>query len=180
MNIEVKKAVFSSLGIGTLISILGVLGLCLFSFWMQKLDIQDGLFSTQFASKWGGRCAGWNHSLVYWYVSGQLMHWWAYATIPVVLLRLHPTPKEVPTSGLTVVAMAAFFWGCGFTHLVEAVGAFVPMYNFSALFLNANGVLSVVGSFLIAWSLCHAFAVVKKKREEIDKKREEIDRMVGQ
>jgi hypothetical protein len=49
------------------------------------------------------------------------------------------------------------------------------MYNFVTIFLNINGLLSVIGSCLIAWSLCYAFVLVKMKREELDKRHADID-----
>ena len=67
--------------------------------------------------------------------------WLAYLAIPLVLFLLVRRRQDFPFRGLFVL-FGAFIVSCGFTHLMEAVTAYVPIYRFSGLLKVATALIS--------------------------------------
>ena len=118
----------------------------------------------EYASRWEGTCSGWTRTSALWYLVGEMLHWWSYMTVAVVVHRLHPILYSVPYSAATVRGMVLFIFGCGFGHLLEAVAMFKPAYEIVVGWLIFNGLVSFVSAFLVAYSLTRAFDVIEKQR----------------
>ena len=169
------KTILKTLLIGTGISI--ALGLLLW--WMLPSSHSDsGLFRNDFGRRWDGGCAGWTHGLAIQHLVGDLLAWWGYVTISVIIWMLHPTMKSFPRSKTTVLLLGMFIILCGTTHLFEAISIFNPVYIFTGRFKIVSGIVGGIALVFIADGLTRAFRVVAEKRkraEELEAKEKVAD-----
>ena len=124
-----------------------------------------------FARRWDGSCAGWTEGLAVKHLVGDLLHWWAYTTMAVVIAWHHPILKGDWKSWVTVNLTSIFIFGCGLTHLIEAYTVFNPMYIAQAGFKIANGVVSVAAMFFVIHGLLRSVALYEKRLAELEKHR---------
>ena len=166
---------------GTAWSTLGALGLfSTLAFVDRKFacvgQSTGGLFDADFASRWDGTCTGWTHGLCLLHMAGNLLTWWAYVTIAIVIMRLHPILHSVWSAKYTVVLMVSVFVTCGATHLIQAYTTLNPVYRIAGWFNLFAGLVGLTGAVLIAHSLVHAFARVTVERKRL---RELEDQLVS-
>jgi PAS domain S-box-containing protein len=103
-------------------------------------DITE-FFGNIFESElWPARwhCGHWSDFHGWLYIISDLMIWAAYFTIPVIILKFVSKKKGIRFHA-AYFWFAAFILSCGFTHLLDAVIFWVPLYRFSAVlrFLTA-------------------------------------------
>lgn len=76
-------------------------------------------------------CGDWSAPLMWAHVASDFLIWFAYVSIPVVLLWF-ARHKQVPFQRVFVL-FAAFILACGTGHLIEAVIFFEPFYRLAAI-----------------------------------------------
>ena len=160
---SVRRAIIE----GLLITLFGI-AVCFFLLPQNAFIIDANCHLNGFARRWDGSCSGWTQGEALFHVIGDLLHWWAYATAAMVILRLHPIMAKVPSSRAAVYLMVAFIFGCGITHLFEAYTTFNPVYIFQGWFKLVNGIVSIIGAYFIAHALVRAFAEVMKRRKQLE------------
>ena len=156
---------------GTTWTLIGVLvcWLCLPTGWYNPMKTGgSGLFGADFARRWDGGCRGWTRGLATVHIVGDLMHWWAYTTASFILLRLHPIMDKIKGSRMAVYTMCLFIFGCGITHLWDAYASIYPVYRAFGWLKICNGMVSIAGAVLIAYTLVQVFAVVTAKRKRLE------------
>lgn len=137
----------------------------------------NGILSSQFASRWDGSCTGWTRLDAWAFLIGSGLHWWAYCTIAFVFWRLHPALKTVPYSTTTLSLVGCFILGCGITHLVAVYTLIHPVYRLEMAWLIVNGIVSDVATVFVAFSLTRAFEVVHARRKKIEENMAELEQL---
>src|SRR5437762_571688 len=82
----------------------------------------------------------WDPGLGWLRVGSALCTWLAFVSIPVVLLSF-ARRRRLPLSGLPVL-FAVVVIACGFTHLIDALTFYEPVYRLSGLAKLLTAVLS--------------------------------------
>lgn len=126
-----------------------------------------GLFDNNFARRWDGTCTGWTRDLATFHVVSDLLLWNAYVLIALVMWRLHPIIKRVPTARVTVPLICAVFLTCGATHLFSAYVVFNPIYVFDGAFKVFAGVIGAFGAVYIAHDLVTVFDRIEDERSRL-------------
>jgi hypothetical protein len=116
-----------------------------------------GLFDNAFARRWDGTCTGWTKELATFHVVSDFLLWNAYVVIALVMWRLHPIIKRVPTARITVPLICSVFLTCGATHLFSAYVVFNPIYVFDGAVKAFAGVIGVLAAVYIAHDLVTVF-----------------------
>ncbi len=129
----------------------------------------SGLLRDDFARRFDGGCSGWSQDLAIRMAVAEVVSWYAYVTIAFVLYRLHPAPRYLKHTKLTIVAIYWLFIFCGSTHLMTAYCCFHPVYNMSVLLIYLNTLAAYLGAFRIAYSLAFAFMIMKRTKQRVDK-----------
>ena len=134
-----------------------------------------------FVRRWDGTCDGWNKSLALRHVIGDLATWSAYVVIAIVMLRLHPILKRIPSAKITVPLIVLVFSTCGATHLFEAYATFNPIYELTGWFKIFAACIGLAGSVYVAHNLVVAFDVAHKDKARLEElEREELERRLSQ
>jgi len=165
------KKYLSTLFFGLLIAFGGIL--------IARSWLPDGAFhidpdhvckAGEFARRWDGSCHGWNKELATANVIGSLKHWVAYCVMAFVVAVRHPIIKRDWVSHVTVYLTAAFIFGCGITHLIDAYTVFNPVYIFQTDFLNWNGNISLLSMPFVIYGLLRSVKIaVERKRKLMGK-----------
>lgn len=104
------------------------------------MNLVDFLFSTAYwPQRW--RCGTWTEALGYTHIIAELMIWGAYMTIPLLLVYFIRKRKDFPFHRVFFL-FAAFIVACGFTHLIEAIIFYYPVYRFLGLILIITALVS--------------------------------------
>lgn len=136
----------------------------------QVLDFFRKLFDTSdFPARW--HCGRWTDFHGWLYILSDLLVWSAYFTIPLLIFG-YIRKKAVPFHNVFYL-FGSFILACGFTHLVDAVIFWHPVYRLSALARFFTGVISWVTVFAIIRVLPLAFAMRTPAdfEEEIEKRK---------
>lgn len=126
-----------------------------------------GLLSNEFARRWDGTCSGWTQSLATFHVVNDLLLWTAYVIISLVMWRLHPIIKRVPTARITVPLICSVFLTCGAAHLFSAYVVFNPIYVFDGAFKMFAGVIGVFGALYVAHDLVTVFDKIEGEHRRL-------------
>lgn len=140
---------------------IGALWLTLPSGFDLKPTNLGGLFANDFARRWDATCAGWTRPLATFHIISDLLLWNAYVVIALVMWRLHPIIKRVPTHRITVSVICLIFLTCGATHLFSAYAAINPIYVFDGAFKTLAGVIGAFGAVYIAHDLVTVYDVIE-------------------
>jgi signal transduction histidine kinase len=107
----------------------------------QLTEFFSGLFATD---KWPPRwfCGYWSDFHGWLYIFSDLLIWFAYMCIPVILIRYVRLKKGVPMPRVFWI-FGAFIFLCGLTHLIDAIIFWEPIYRFSALVRLITGIVSL-------------------------------------
>lgn len=152
---------------GTIYTLVGLLIVFLWAYFGGAFE-SDWVVS-EFARRWDGTCSGWTRPINWIHLIGNVTHWWSYCTIAFVFWRLHPPLRTVPYSQITILTVGWFIIGCGVGHLIQIMTTFHPMYRTEGWWLVGNGVVSVVATVFVAFSLTRAFEVVTARRRQVEK-----------
>ncbi len=122
-----------------------------------------GVLDNDFARRWDGTCSGWTRPLATFHVVSDLLLWNAYVVIALVMWRLHPIIKRVPTHRMTVSVICIIFLTCGATHLFSAYSVFNPIYVFDGVLKTLAGLIGAFGAVYIAHDLVTVFDVIEEE-----------------
>ena len=108
----------------------------------QFVDFFSKLFDT---SDWPPRwhCGNWTEFHGWLYIVSDILIWVAYYAIPIVIIRFI-TKKQKHQFAKIGWLFAAFILACGFTHLLDALMFWYPMYRLSALVRFVTAVVSLL------------------------------------
>lgn len=137
-----------------------------------------GLFATGlWPARWN--CGQWSDFHGWLYIISDLMIWFSYFAIPVIIVGYTYKKKFELKYTKTYFLFASFILLCGSTHLLDASMFWVPMYRFSALILFLTGVVSLFTVYHLIRILPDAFmqktSLVLEK--EISKRVETEDKL---
>lgn len=106
----------------------------------QVIDFFKGLMDT---SLWPPRwhCGRWTEFHGWLYIISDLLIFSAYFAMPVIIVRYMATRAHTRFHRIYFL-FAAFILACGFTHLIDAVTFWYPVYRFNALIRLITGVIS--------------------------------------
>lgn len=138
----------------------------------QVLDFMSGLFdSSDWPPRW--HCGKWSELHGWLYIISDLLIWSAYFAIPVVILRYISRRSDIRFLKLYFL-FAAFILTCGFTHLLDAISFWVPMYRLNALARFITGILSWTTVYFIVRNLPFAFSLRSQEalEKEIEQRKE--------
>lgn len=102
------------------------------------------------------QCGAWTPFLMWSHIISDLVIWFAYLSIPIVLLTF-VRRKNLPYPRLFVL-FAAFILACGTVHLIEAIIFVEPIYRFSALVKVVTAAVSVATVIALAPVVRRVFA----------------------
>ena len=144
----------------------------------QLTEFIKGLFSTElWPARW--HCGEWSDFHGWLYIVSNLMIWFSYFAIPLIIIGYTYKKKYELKYTKTYFLFASFILLCGSTHLLDASLFWVPMYRFSALILLLTGVVSLFTVYHLIGILPDAFlqktSVVLEK--EISKRVEAEDQL---
>jgi len=116
------------------------------------LDVLGGIFSSDgFVPR--RICGLWPDWLIWEHVAGNAMIWLAYCAMPVFIWRLGNHRREWTPFGWIFKAFALFIGLCGFSHFLDMIAFFYPMYRLSGHILVMTGLVS----WWMAWALRQAW-----------------------
>jgi signal transduction histidine kinase/DNA-binding response OmpR family regulator len=116
------------------------------AFWRRLFDTSD------YPPRW--RCGTWSSGNAWLHISSDLMIWFAYLAIPLLLIYFVSRRKDVPFHGVFLL-FGAFIVSCGTTHLLEAVIFWWPAYRLA-------GVIKFITA-VVSWLTVLALATVVPK-----------------
>jgi two-component system, chemotaxis family, sensor kinase Cph1 len=120
------------------------------------IDFLSDLFTTElWPARW--HCGFWSDFHGWLYISSDLMIWFAYFAIPVIILTYTSTKKYELKYTKTYFLFASFILLCGATHLLDALMFWIPMYRFNALIRFITGVTSLFTVFHLIKILPYAY-----------------------
>lgn len=147
------------------------------------VDFFSGLFSTDlWPPRW--QCGRWSDFHGWLYIISDLMIWFSYFAIPVIIIGYIYKKKYELKYTRTYFLFASFILLCGSTHLLDASMFWIPMYRFSGLILFLTGVVSLFTVYHLIRILPDAFlqktsVVLEKeiaKRIEAERKLSEANK----
>jgi PAS domain S-box-containing protein len=95
-----------------------------------------------------GFCFLWNPELLWLHVGSDSLIALAYFLIPIALVRILRTRKDIPFNGV-LFCFAAFIIACGVTHAMEVVTLWHPIYWVSGALKALTAVISLVTLVLL-------------------------------
>jgi len=108
-----------------------------------------GLFSSQFMPH--VYCYLFNRNLILLHTLSDALIWLSYVSISLTLIYLvYRTRREIPFSWL-FVAFGIFIIACGFTHLMEVVVLWHPLYWLAGAVKALTAVASVVTAIALSF-----------------------------
>lgn len=142
-----------------------------------------GLFDT---NRWPARwhCGYWSDFHGWLYIISDLMIWFAYFSIPVIILNYFLKKRVGLKFHKIYFLFAAFIMLCGSTHFLDAVMFWAPFYRFNALVRLATGVVSLFTVYYMIKILPDAFKQKTNlelefeiaRREEAERKLQEANK----
>lgn len=111
-------------------------------------DLFTRIFDSSFASRWSGECSGWSKELIWLHVIADLGIWVAYMVIPMMLIRIAKTRKDVPFNFFFFM-FAMFIVGCGLTHLMGAIVPFLPVYYLDFWVKFVTALVSLLTAYVL-------------------------------
>ncbi|MCI5052801.1 MAG: hypothetical protein MRY21_06685 [Simkaniaceae bacterium] len=87
------------------------------------------------------RCGNWSDALGWVNISSEIAIWGAYMAIPIILIYFIRKRSDIPFHRVFIL-FALFIVSCGFTHLIEAIIFYFPVYRFLTLMLAITAVVS--------------------------------------
>jgi hypothetical protein len=118
--------------------------------------LQGRLFSTGlWPPRW--QCGQWSDFHGWLYIISDLVIWFSYFAIPVIIVGYIYKKKYELKYTRTYFLFASFILLCGSTHLLDASMFWVPMYRFSGLILLLTGVVSLFTVYHLVKILPDAF-----------------------
>lgn len=95
-----------------------------------------------------GFCFMWNPGLLWLHVVSDSLIALAYFLIPFVLLRIVRRRQDIPYNGI-LLCFGAFIVACGFTHILEVVTLWKPVYWVSGTMKAVTAAISLTTLFVL-------------------------------
>src|SRR5882672_10266252 len=130
-------------------------------------DIKE-FFSNLFEKDlWPARwhCGYWSEFHGWLYIFSDLMIWAAYFAIPLIILK-YVSKRSGIRFHSAYFWFAAFILACGFTHLLDAIMFWVPVYRFNALTRFITAIISWLTVYNLIKMLPVAFSL--KTSEQLE------------
>ncbi len=119
-------------------------------------DFFSGLFDTRlWPARW--HCGQWSDFHGWLYITSDLLIWFAYFMIPVIIFNYVSKRKQVIKFSGIYLLFAAFILLCGSTHFLDACMFWVPMYRLNALVRFLTAGVSLMTVFYLIKILPEAF-----------------------
>lgn len=132
----------------------------------QITEFFSGLTSvSDWPPRW--KCGTWSDFHGWLYIISDLLIWFAYFLIPVIIINYITKKKAVLKFNKAYVFFAAFILLCGTTHLLDAIMFWAPMYRLNALVRFLTAIVSLVTLYHLINILPQAF--VQKTSIELEK-----------
>lgn len=143
----------------------------------QVLDFFSGLFSTHlWPPRW--QCGTWSDFQGWLYIGSDVAIWGAYFAIPLLLVNI-VSKKKVPFLPVFWLA-AGFILFCGFTHLVDAIIFYYPIYRFAALLRFCTAAISWLTVYVLYRNLPRVFSLrTPEELEEEVKQRKQAEQVLA-
>lgn len=143
----------------------------------QVFDFFSGLFSTHlWPPRW--QCGTWTDFHGWLYIGSDVAIWGAYFAIPLLLVNI-VSKKKVPFLPVFWLA-AGFILFCGFTHLVDAIIFYFPIYRFAALLRFGTAVISWITVYVLYRNLPRVFSLrTPEELEEEVKQRKKAEQVLA-
>lgn len=140
----------------------------------EVLEFFADIFST---SDWPARwnCGKWSSFHGWLTILSDLTIWLAYFVIPVVLLKLTQTIKNIPFLPVFWL-FGAFIILCGFTHLMDATIFWWPAYRFGTLIKLLTALVSLGTVFALLRYLPKMINFMPEKENTSDIENELLDK----
>lgn len=130
------------------------------------------LFDTSdFPARWD--CGNWDSAHGWLHIGSDLAIFGAYSIIPVTLaFYLWVKMGEVPFPRIFAL-FAAFIFSCGFTHFIEALIFYQPVYRFSGLMKLITAIVSWTTVLALLWIAPRALELPGQRRlkDEVEEER---------
>ncbi len=149
--------------------------------WIASRDVTDSnpLFHPH------GYCYLWEPSLVWTHVVADLLIGLAYMTIPIALLvMVRRAEGALPFSGM-LVAFGTFIVACGFTHFLEVVTLWQPLFWTAASLKVVTALASVATAAAVpplvpkVIALIEASKLAEERRLALERARAELEHRVA-
>lgn len=136
----------------------------------------SGLLSTE---NWPARwtCGDWSSVEGWMYISADISIFLAYLSIPIILLW-YIRNRDIGKGKKLVVLFAAFILLCGFTHLIDVVLFWEPVYRLSGFMKLLTGVVSLATATVLGFVIPKALEY--KSPQELQAEIDERKKLQGQ
>ncbi|MEQ6167366.1 PAS domain S-box protein [Ekhidna sp. MALMAid0563] len=136
----------------------------------------SGLLSTE---NWPARwtCGDWSSVEGWMYISADLSIFLAYLSIPIILLW-YIRNRDIGKGRKLVTLFAAFILLCGFTHLIDVVLFWEPVYRLSGFLKLLTGVVSLGTATVLGFVIPKALEY--KSPQELQAEIDERKKLQGQ
>ena len=133
----------------------------------QVIDFFTNLLDT---SSWPPRwhCGKWTEFHGWLYIISDLLIFSAYFAMPVIIVR-YIVSRTNARFHKVYILFAAFILACGFTHLLDAVSFWYPVYRFNALARFITGLISWTTVYYLIKLLPVAFSLKTAEELEMDR-----------
>ncbi len=122
----------------------------------EVIDFFSGLFSTHlWPPRW--QCGIWTDFHGWLFIGSDVAIWGAYFAIPLLLVNI-VSKKQVPFLPVFWLA-AGFILFCGFTHLVDAIIFYYPVYHLAALMRLGTAIVSWATVYVLYRNLPRVFSL---------------------
>ena len=116
-------------------------------------------------------CGDWTPGLIWLHNVSDVLIWLAYLAIPLVLVVIARRRMDVPFRAVSVLFIA-FILTCGFTHFLDMVMFYNPLYRLSGL-MKA---MTALASWATVFALVRVMPEVLSFRSPAELEREIIER----
>lgn len=106
---------------------------------------------------------GWYPELVWLHTISDILIWLAYLSIPLVLAFFARDRRNLPFPRL-ILLFGAFMVTCGFTHFLDAVTDYVPVYRLAGLAKLATAIISWAAVIALVPTVPRALAWIDQVR----------------
>ncbi len=128
-------------------------------------DFFSGIFDTHlWPPRW--QCGTWSDFQGWLYISSDVAIWGAYFAIPLLVVNI-VSRKKVPFLPVFWLA-AGFILFCGFTHLIDAIIFYFPIYRFAAFLRALTAIISWATVYVLYKNLGRVFSLKTPEELQIE------------
>ncbi len=114
---------------------------------MNLLEFFRYLFNTDnYPARWF--CGSWSSEIGWLTISSDLIIWLAYTSIPISLIYFIYNKPGAPFLRIFYL-FGGFILSCGFTHLIESIIFWYPVYNLQAYLKLITAIISTITAIVL-------------------------------